>query len=96
MANNSTNINKTDNHLSSQKTMTYDIGNLGPGLGQAQTCGTFKTVNGIPTLPCMFSSFIYKFVIADICKIYLLTIPRYCWWNYILYNMEKILLLVVQ
>jgi hypothetical protein len=35
--NNSTNINKTNNHLSPQltehkKTMTYGIGNLGPGL----------------------------------------------------------------
>jgi len=33
--------------------MTYDVGNLGPGLGQAQKCGRFKPVNGIPiaTLP---------------------------------------------
>jgi hypothetical protein len=35
---NSTNINKTNNHLSmnTKKTMTYDIANPGFGLGQAQ------------------------------------------------------------
>jgi hypothetical protein len=46
---NSTNINKTNNHLSSQlnllnikKTMTYDVGNPVPGLGQAQnTCNSY-------------------------------------------------------
>jgi hypothetical protein len=31
--------------------MTYDIGNPGLGLGQAQKCGRVKLVNGIPTLP---------------------------------------------
>jgi hypothetical protein len=40
MVNNSTNINKTNNHLSNlksmniKKTTTYDIGDPGPGLGQ--------------------------------------------------------------
>ena len=29
--------------------MTYDIGNPGPGLGQAHKCGRAKPVNGIPT-----------------------------------------------
>ena len=37
MVNNSTNINKTNNHWT-KKTMAYDIGNPGPGLGQAQKC----------------------------------------------------------
>ena len=42
MVNNSNNINKTNNHLSIQiiehkkNTMTYGIGNIGPGLGQVQ------------------------------------------------------------
>jgi hypothetical protein len=42
MVNNSTNITKTNNHFSIQiiehkkNTMTYGIGNLGPGLGQAK------------------------------------------------------------
>jgi hypothetical protein len=41
MANNSTNINKTNDHLLPQliehkKTTTYDVGNPGSGLGQAQ------------------------------------------------------------
>jgi len=31
------------------KTMTYDIGNPGHGLVQAQKCGRIKPVNGIPT-----------------------------------------------
>jgi hypothetical protein len=31
-------------------TTTVDIGNLGPGLEQTQTCGGIKPVNGIPTL----------------------------------------------
>jgi hypothetical protein len=52
MVNNSTNINKTNNHLSLQintvnikKTMTYDVGNPGPGLKLAQKCGEVKLVN---------------------------------------------------
>ena len=28
--------------------MTYDVGNLGPGLRQAQKCGGVKPGNGIP------------------------------------------------
>jgi hypothetical protein len=41
MVNNSTNINKANNHLTqlslnTQKTMTYYVGHLGPGLGHAQ------------------------------------------------------------
>ena len=30
---------------------TYDVGNPVPDLGQTQTCGEVKSVNGIPTLP---------------------------------------------
>jgi hypothetical protein len=30
--------------------MTYDVGNPGPGLGQAQKCGRVRQVNGIPNL----------------------------------------------
>ena len=57
MVNNSANINKTNNHISLQpiahkkKTMTYDVVNPGPGLGQAQKCGRVKLVDGIPTPP---------------------------------------------
>ena len=32
-----------------KKTITYGIGNSGPGLGQAQQCGRVKPINGIPT-----------------------------------------------
>ena len=52
------NINQMNNRLSSylislntNQTTTYDVENLGPGLGRAQTCGGIKPVNGIPTLP---------------------------------------------
>jgi hypothetical protein len=31
--------------------MTYDVGNPGPGLGQAKQYGGVKTINGITTLP---------------------------------------------
>ena len=31
-------------------TMTYDVGNPSPVLGQAQECGRVKSVNGIPNL----------------------------------------------
>jgi len=31
--------------------MTYDVGNPGPFLSQAQKCGRVKPVNAIPTLP---------------------------------------------
>ena len=37
--------------LNTKKTITYDVGNQGPGLGQAHICGKVKPVNGIPTLP---------------------------------------------
>ena len=37
-------------------TTTYDIGNAGPGLGQAQKYGGVKPVNGIPTLPSWYRS----------------------------------------
>ena len=54
IVNNSTYINKINNHLSHSnslninKTTTYDIGNPGPGLGQTQKCGRFKSVNPNP------------------------------------------------
>jgi hypothetical protein len=53
MINNYINSNKANNHLNSlniKKTMTYDVENQGPGLGQAQICGGVKPVNGMPTL----------------------------------------------
>jgi hypothetical protein len=58
MVNNSTNIKKMNNHFNSlniEKTMTYEVGNPGLGLGQAQKYGRIKLVNGISTLPlCRF------------------------------------------
>ena len=33
------------------KRKTYDVGNPGPGYGQAQKCSGVKPANGIPTLP---------------------------------------------
>ena len=54
MVNNTTNINKTNNHLWSylikqtnkqtNKTTTYDVGNQCPALGQAHNCGGIKPV----------------------------------------------------
>ena len=50
---NSTNTNKTNNHLSSKLNLPnkedhaiYDVGNPGPGLGQTKCCGVMP-VNGI-------------------------------------------------
>jgi hypothetical protein len=37
--------------------MTYDVGNQGPGLGQAQKCDRVKLVNGIPILPTRHHTF---------------------------------------
>jgi hypothetical protein len=56
IVNNAININKTNNHLSHQiiehkNTMTYDVGNQGPGLRQEQKCGRVKSINGIPPSP---------------------------------------------
>ena len=54
IVNNSTYINKINNHLSYlnslniNKATTYDIGNPGPGLGQTQKCGRVKSVNPNP------------------------------------------------
>jgi hypothetical protein len=55
IVNNFNYINKTSNHLSPQlteykKTIKYDVGNPGPGLGQAQKSGRVKPVDGITTL----------------------------------------------
>jgi hypothetical protein len=56
MANNSTNINKTNNNLNllteHKKTTTLDVGSPGPGLKQAQECDRVKPANGISNLPC--------------------------------------------
>ena len=32
-----------------EKTTTYDVGNLGPGLEKAQICGVVWSINGITT-----------------------------------------------
>jgi hypothetical protein len=51
------NSNKMNYHLSllinehKEKIIAYHVGNPNPGLGQAQKCGGFKTVNRIPNLP---------------------------------------------
>ena len=47
-------VNKANNQtllnsLNTRKTMTYDVGNPGPGFGQAHRCGEVKQVNRIPT-----------------------------------------------
>jgi hypothetical protein len=34
-----------------KQTMSYDIVNSDPGLGQTQQCGRVKPVNGMPNLP---------------------------------------------
>ena len=52
IVNDSTNRSKTDDQLSPQtidkkKPMTYDVGNLGSDLGQAQIYVRAKPVNGI-------------------------------------------------
>jgi hypothetical protein len=39
---------------------TYDVGNPGPGFGQALTCGGVKSVNGITLLWC----FVYIAIIV--------------------------------
>ena len=56
MIHNSTNINKQTinshlNSLNTKKTMTYDIGNLGPGLGQTQRCGGLNWLMGSQSSP---------------------------------------------
>ena len=38
------------NSLNTKKTKTFDVGNPGPGLVQAQKWGGIKPVNGFPTL----------------------------------------------
>ena len=50
MVNNSSIINQAKNHFS-KMTMTYDIGNPEPGLGQAHICGRINLAKGIPDLP---------------------------------------------
>jgi len=55
MVNSAIDINKRNNHLSSQiiehkKTPTYEFGNPCAGFGQAHKCGGVMLVNGIPIL----------------------------------------------
>jgi hypothetical protein len=59
IVNNSTNISKTNNHLSpshtehtqnKKKTMTYEFGNPSPGFGQVHRCDGIKQVNEIPNI----------------------------------------------
>ena len=62
----STDINKMNNHVWSQtiehkKATTYDIGSLGPGLEQAQTCGRIKH-----WLVSCYSVFAYMFLFSFI------------------------------
>jgi hypothetical protein len=40
----------TLNSLNTKNTTINDVGNPGPGLGQAQKCDGVKPLNGIPTL----------------------------------------------
>ena len=59
MVNNSTNINKTNNHLSLQtierkKTMAYGVGNRGPGLGQVQKSAGFNFLVGSFIIICTY------------------------------------------
>jgi len=37
--------------LNTTKISTYDVGNPCPGLGNEDTCGGVKPVNGIPIVP---------------------------------------------
>ena len=61
--NNSTNINKMNNHLSysltehKKKIQTYDVGNWGSRLGRAQKCGGVNPLNVIQALPSWFDLF---------------------------------------
>jgi hypothetical protein len=53
------------------KTKTYDVGNLGPSLGQTQQCGGVKPVNGDPTNPPLLitgsPTFKYGVEVDNIC-----------------------------
>ena len=48
---NSTNVNIDLNSLNTAKTMTYDIENPDPGLGEEHKCSQVKPVYRIPTIP---------------------------------------------
>ena len=84
MINNSTNIIKTNNHLSpsltdhEEKTMTHDVGNPGPGLRQAQKFSVLKSVS---VNFAYFSIFLTKLKIPDDCLAnWALKSP--VWWNW--------------
>ena len=84
MINNSTNIIKTNNHLSpsltdhEEKTMTHDVGNPGPGLRQAQKFSVLKSVS---VNFAYFSIYLTKLKIPDDCLAnWALKSP--VWWNW--------------
>ena len=67
MVNNSTNINKTNKHISSQiikHKKNHDIWHWKSRsyLEQAQKCGRIKPFNGIPTLPILIGAIVAMIV----------------------------------
>jgi hypothetical protein len=72
---NSTNTNKTNSHLlfllnslNTKKTTTYDVGNTGPGLGQAHKGGGVKPVNGIPTFLSSYLDLQWQYILVVFIK----------------------------
>lgn len=63
MANNSNQYQQNEqapHSLNTNKITTYDIGNPGYDLGQAQNCGEVNPVNGIFLIhACMYTSLLY-------------------------------------
>jgi len=78
MVNNSTNINKTNNYITTliivhKKKMTYWVGNQSHGLGQAQQCGRLNRLMG--SKPSSFDNWISS-DISDINKQYSLPLKK--------------------
>ena len=85
MVNNSTNINKTNNHLSLQtierkKTMAYGVGNRGPGLGQVQKSAGFNFLVGSFIIICTYHlvkvPYKMSFILTFINGIYKTLLPK--------------------
>jgi hypothetical protein len=52
------------NSLNTKKTTTYDVGNTGPGLGQANKGGGVKPVNGIPTFLSSYLDLQWQYILV--------------------------------
>jgi hypothetical protein len=72
-----------------KKTMTCEVGNLDPGLGQLQNCGWVKRVSRFPTLFSVFMSLLWLAMIKDMLSRMLTMKYRFSWVDHTRHDKQK-------